>query len=88
MKKHLIAKLLDISEVYQEIHEFCQSFPEFKKAQATAELALQKIEELIGYEKTAHFEEVLGDYYSMQAQAYYLFGLQLRQALREEMFAS
>lgn len=87
MNHHFIAKLLDNPEVYQEIYTFCKSFPEFQKAKQASDLALQQLEDLIGFEKAAHFEEVFGNYFSLQAQAYYLFGLQLRQELRTEIFA-
>ena len=84
--EHFSAKFLVSPEIYQEIYEFCKTIPEYQKARDDAGLALQQLETLIGYEKTAHFEAVLNNYYAVEAKAHYLFGLNLRQELRAELF--
>lgn len=86
MKHHVSTLLVNNSEISSKIRQFCLSFPEFQQAERTARLALQRLEDVLGKEEFYKLEDAITAYYAMEAQAHYLFGLNLRQELRAELF--
>lgn len=87
MKNHISSLFLNNPEISGEIRQFCLSFPEFQQAEHSARLALQHLENVLEKEEFYALEDAITAYYALEAQAHYLFGLNLRQELRAELFA-
>ena len=76
---------LDNPELPAEIARFCASLPEYVQAERDYMQAAQELKELVGYERFNHFEEAVSWHMAAENRAYYLFGLNLRRKLLEEL---
>lgn len=65
---------LDNPYLPEQVCAYCKTLPEFREAE-------QELEKLLGYEALNHFDEAQPRYMARLVQAYYLFGLGLRQEL-------
>lgn len=86
MDKKLLLELFDNIEISEEIHRFCMEFPEYRESKQALSLWLDRLKQQLGYEQASALEEVINLHLSGEAQAYYLFGLNLRQELRAALF--
>ena len=67
---------LDNPGLPAEIARFCESLPKYTN---------QELKELVGYERFNHFEEAVSWHMAAENRAHYLFGLNLRRKLLEEL---
>lgn len=71
----------DNPDLEEEIFRFCSVRPEYVRAAEAFAQVTRELETLLGYEGYCRFEERLNQYRAMESEAYYLFGLGLRQDL-------
>ncbi len=74
----------DNPEISAAIARFCAGRPDFVTAEREYEAAASKIAELVGFELFDEFETRLWDYVSQEVNAYYRFGLGLREAVARQ----
>lgn len=70
---------LDNPYIPEQICAFCDQLPEFREAERAYEEAAGRLRAQLGTEEVNTFDEIIGQYLSYYAHAYYLFGLGLRQ---------
>ena len=75
----LLTLFLDNPCPPEQVCAFCSTFPEFRDAEAEYQAAEQEIEERLGHDLANRFDEAQSRYMPQLVQAYYLFGLGLRQ---------
>lgn len=75
--------------IAEQVCAFCNTFPEFREAERDFEAVSEQIAEILGRNLYLLFEQAQSWYMAKLANAYYLFGLELRQevltALQSEM---
>ena len=79
MKDILNTLFLDNPCIPEQAWAFCSQLPEFRKAEQTYENAVEKLRAQLGEAEFNSFDEILTQYLARYVQAYYLFGLHLRQ---------
>ena len=72
---------LDNPYLPERVCAYCETLPEFREAEQEYRAAEQELEKQLGYEALNHFDEAQSRYMARLVQAYYLFGLGLRQEL-------
>lgn len=72
---------LDNPYLPEQVCAFCKTLPEFREAEREYRAAEQELENRLGYQAFNRFDEVQSRYMARLVQAYYLFGLGLRQEL-------
>lgn len=65
----------------EQVCAYCKTLPEFREAELDYRAAEQELENQLGYQAFNRFDEVQSRYMARLVQAYYLFGLGLRQEL-------
>lgn len=65
----------------EQVRAYCKTLPEFREAELDYRAAEQELENQLGYQAFNRFDEVQSRYMARLVQAYYLFGLGLRQEL-------
>ena len=78
---NMILQTLFLENPYlpEQVCAFCRTLPEFQEAERAYQAAEQELEEKLGYETSGRIEEIQSRYMARLVQAYYLFGLGLRQ---------
>lgn len=74
MNNILNTLFLDNPYLPEQVTAFCNSLPEYREAE-------QELEKQLGYAALNHFDEAQSRCMARLVQAYYLFGLGLRQEL-------
>ena len=76
-----ILKTLFLDNPYlpEQVCAFCDQLPEFREAERAYEEAADRLRARLGKAVADDFDEILAHYLSWYANAYYLFGLGLRQ---------
>ena len=76
-----ILKTLFLDNPYlpEQVYTFCNQLPEFQEAERAYEEAAGHLRARLGRAEADNFDEILAHYLSWYANAYYLFGLGLRQ---------
>ena len=69
----------DNPELPHKIYTYCKSIPEYFKAELDYEDMLESLKAQLGYSRMAQIEDCFLRYMARSVQAYYLFGLGLRQ---------
>lgn len=69
----------DNPELPHKIYTYCKSIPEYFKAERDYEDMLESLKAQLGYSRMAQIEDCFLRYMARSVQAYYLFGLGLRQ---------
>ena len=69
----------DNPELPHKIYTYCKSIPEYSKAERDYEDMLESLKAQLGYSRMAQIEDCFLRYMARSVQAYYLFGLGLRQ---------
>lgn len=88
MKNELLYTLfLENPYLPEAIHRFCQTLPEYGKAQADYRRAAEELQALVGRGQYLPYEEALNRCWAEENRAYYLFGLHLRRAALEALGA-
>lgn len=72
---------LDNPYLPEQVCTYCNTLPEFREAEREYRAAEQELENQLGYQAFNRFDEVQSRYMARLVQAYYLFGLGLRQEL-------
>lgn len=72
---------LDNPYIPEQVCAYCKTFPEFREAEREYRATEQELENQLGYQAFNRFDEVQSRYMARLVQAYYLFGLGLRQEL-------
>lgn len=72
---------LDNPYIPEQVCAYCKTLPEFREAEQEYRAAEQELENQLGYQAFNRFDEVQSRYMARLVQAYYLFGLGLRQEL-------
>lgn len=72
---------LDNPYLPERVCAYCNTLPEFREAELEYRAAEQELENQLGYQAFNRFDEVQSRYMARLVQAYYLFGLGLRQEL-------
>jgi len=89
MNTQLKTLFVDNPYLAEQVAAFCDSLPEFREAEREYMAMEEKISQQLGYETFGAFEQVQSWYTAKLVNAYYLFGLGLRQevlyALQSEM---
>lgn len=70
---------LDNPYLPEQVCAYCKTLPEFREAEREYRAAEQELENQLGYQAFNRFDEVQSRYLARLVQAYYLFGLGLRQ---------
>lgn len=70
---------LDNPYIPEQVAAYCKTLPEYLEAERAYLAAGQELEDRLGYETSSRFEEIHSRYMARLVQAYYLFGLGLRQ---------
>ena len=77
---HILNTLfLDNPYLPEQVHAYCNTLPEFREAEREYRAVEQELEDRLGYETSSRLEEIQSNYMARLVQAYYLFGLGLRQ---------
>ena len=79
MNNILNTLFLDNPYLPEQVTAFCNSLPEYREAEREYREAEQELEKQLGYAALNHFDEAQSRYMARLVQAYYLFGLGLRQ---------
>ena len=69
----------DNPELPHKIYTYCKSIPEYSKAERDYEAMLESLKAQLGFNRMAQIEDRFLRYMAWSVQAYYLFGLGLRQ---------
>lgn len=85
MDTKLLTRLLDDAAFAEDIICFCKEFPEYRENRKQLDDWYKKLEKQMGLEESCKFEETVDRYYNRCAQAYYVFGLHLRDELKRAM---
>lgn len=72
---------LDNPYLPERVCAYCNTLPEFREAELEYRAAEQELENQLGYQAFNRFDEIQSRYMARLVQAYYLFGLGLRQEL-------
>lgn len=84
--QELFAQLLwENEEIPEKAAQLCERLPGFDAAQQEYDEALQKIQDLVGYQLCDQFCQRLYRYTSYEVRAYYALGLGLQEALLREL---
>ena len=67
-------------DLSHQIYTYCKTNPEFMEAEAEYDALLQSLEQTLGYARMQEIEDCFLRYSARLVQAYYLFGLGLRQS--------
>lgn len=81
MKTILQTLFIDNPHIPEQVAAFCRTLPEYREAEREYRVAEQELENQLGYQVFNCFDEALSRYMARLVQAYYLFGLGLRQEL-------
>lgn len=79
MNSILNTLFLDNPYLPEQVCAFCNSLPEYREAEQAFRAIEQEIEEQLGFAFVNRFDEAQSVYMARLVQAYYLFGLGLRQ---------
>lgn len=79
MNTILNALFLDNPYLPEQVAVFCKTLPEYQEAEREYQAAEQELEDQLGYTALNRFDEAQSRYMARLAEAYYLFGLGLRQ---------
>lgn len=79
---------LDNPYLPEQITAFCSTLPEYREAEREYQAAEQELEDRLGFELANRFDEAQSRYMAQLVQAYYLFGLGLRQELLSALAGS
>lgn len=79
MNNILNTLFLDNPCIPEQVYTFCNSLPEYRNAEQAFRAMEQELEERLGYDFVNRFDEAQSRYLARLVQAYYLFGLGLRQ---------
>lgn len=71
----------DTPELSTKVYAYCNSIPEYVQAEEDYETMLQNLKEELGYGRMQEIEDCFIHYLARSVQAYYLFGLGLRQEI-------
>lgn len=72
---------LDNPYLPEQVAAFCKTLPEYREAEREYRAAERELEARLGYESFNRFDEAQSRYLARLVEAYYLFGLGLRQEL-------
>ena len=72
---------LDNPYIPDQVYTFCKQLPEFVEAEQDYEAAAATLRARLGHEQFDAFDETLTRYLARYVQAYYLFGVGIRQEL-------
>ena len=81
MNNILNTLFLDNPYIPEQVTAFCKTLPEYREAEREYHVAERELEERLGYEVLNRFDEAQSRYLARLGEAYYLFGLGLRQEL-------
>ena len=79
MSKLLNSVFFDNPQLSSEVYTYCKSLPEYNEAEREYAAMLEKLKNLLGWEQFQRLEDCFCSYEAHLVQAYYLFGLGLRQ---------
>lgn len=79
MNNILNTLFLDNPHIAEQVFAFCNSLPEYREAEQEYWTAERILLDQIGYDAFSRFDEAQSHYIAQLVQAYYLFGLGLRQ---------
>lgn len=81
METILQTLFLENPYIPEQVCAYCKTLPEFREVEREYRAAEQELENQLGYQAFNRFDEVQSRYMARLVQAYYLFGLGLRQEL-------
>ena len=81
MNNILNTLFLDNPYLPEQVTAFCKTLPEYREAEREYRAAERELEKQLGYAALNRFDEAQSRYMARLVQAYYLFGLGLRQEL-------
>ena len=81
MNDHLKMLFVDNPYIAEQVNAFCKALPEFRETEQEFYAASDLIEEKLGKELYFDFESAQSWYMARLSNAYYLFGLGLRQEI-------
>ena len=79
MKESIDSLFCNNPDLSHQIYTYCKANPEFMEAEAEYDALLQSLEQNLGYARMQEIEDCFLRYSARLVQAYYLFGLGLRQ---------
>lgn len=81
MNNILNTLFLDNPYLPEQVTAFCNTIPEYREAEREYREAERELEKQLGYAALNRFDKAQSRYIARLVQAYYLFGLGLRQEL-------
>ena len=81
MNNILNALFLDNPYLPEQVAAFCKTLPEYRAAERAFRATERELEERLGSDFADRFDEAQSRYLARLVEAYYLFGLGLRQEL-------
>ena len=79
MKESIDSLFCNNPDLSHRIYTYCKADPEFMEAEVEYDALLQSLEQTLGYARMQEIEDCFLRYSARLVQAYYLFGLGLRQ---------
>lgn len=85
MDTKLLKEILDAPGGFGEIRHLCEEFEGYHDARAALNSWYKKLESILGREEFYKLEATISQCQCWENQAYYIFGLHVREDLREAL---
>lgn len=85
MNSKLIREILIAPDEFSEIQRFCEGLDEYSAVKAKLTAWYEKLEKVLGYEAVNELEDTVLRCGCLENQAYYAFGLHVRDELRRAL---
>lgn len=79
MEQMIQTIFFDNPDLPTKVYTYCKSLPEYNEAEREYAAMLEKLKNLLGWEQFQRLEDCFCTYEAQLVQAYYRFGLGLRQ---------
>lgn len=81
----VLKEIFDSSGGFGEIQRFCEEFEGYREAKEALNAWYDKLEKALGYEEVCEIEDTFLRCCYWENQAYYAFGLHVREELRRAL---
>lgn len=85
MDTKLLKELLMSPDGFSEVRRFCEGLEEYNKARAEMDAWYEKLEEMLGYDELSKLSDAALHCCCLENQAYYIFGLHVRDELKQAL---
>lgn len=85
MDTKLLKEILMAPDGFSEVRRFCEGLEEYNKAKAALDVWYEKLEKILGYDELNALADTALHCCCLENQAYYIFGLHLREELKRAL---